>query len=218
MLSGLFGISMLITSLFEKVSIPPQVISNDIDISKKELTKSVFAGTISGTLVSIFPGLGPAQAAILGGSLVGKIKDYMYIVLVGAIGTVSMLLSMITLYTINKARNGSIIVVQKMLGVVDFKLFLILMFVSLIAGCLGVFLTMMFARVFSKIITKINYALLCSLIIAFVTCLVFTFSSWLGLLVLVTSTAIGLIPGPLQIGRNHAMGCLLLPVILYFLL
>jgi putative membrane protein len=57
MLSGMFGISMLITSLSQKVKIPEQKITNDLEVSKKELSKSIFAGTISGTLVSIFPGI-----------------------------------------------------------------------------------------------------------------------------------------------------------------
>ncbi len=218
MLSGIFGISMLLTSLSQKANIPEQKITNDIHVSKKEFSKSIFAGTISGTLVSIFPGMGPAQAAILGSSLVGKVKEHMYLVLTGAIGTVSMLLSLITLYTINKARNGSIIVVQKILENVDINMFLLLMSISLIAGCIAVFLTMFFTRIFTKIISKVNYAALCIAVIAFVSVLVFIFSGWLGLFVLLVSTSIGILPGPLQVGRNHAMGCLLMPVVLYFVL
>lgn len=218
MLSGMFGMSMLLTSLSQKVKIPEQRITNDLEISKKELSKSIFAGTISGTLVSIFPGMGPAQAAILGGSLVGKTRDYMYLVLVGAIGTVSMALSLITLYTINKARNGSIIVVQELLGQIDLNIFLLIMCVSLIAGAIGVFLTMFFTRVFTNLITKINYSILCLSIIIFVSCLAFYLTGWLGMLILFISTSIGIIPGIVGIGRNHSMGCLLIPVILYFLL
>ena len=218
MFSGLFGISMLITSLSQKVVIPEQRISNDLEIPKNELFKSIFAGTISGSLVSIFPGMGPAQAAILGNGLVGKIKDHMYLVLVGAIGTVSMALSLITLYTINKARNGSIIVVQKILGQIDLNIFLLIMAVSLIAGAIGVFLTMFFARIFTKLITKVNYSFLCFSIILLVSFLVLYMTGFLGILVLMTATAIGIMPGIVGIGRNHAMGALLLPIILYLIL
>lgn len=218
MLSGLFGVSMLITSISQKVKIPEQRITNDLEISKLEMFKTIFAGTFSGSLVSIFPGMGPAQAAILGSTLVGKTKEYMYIVLIGAIGTVSMVFSLITLYTIDKARNGSILVVQKLIGQIDFSMFLLIMTIALIAGAIGVFLTMFFARIFSKVISKVNYAILCISIIAFVTGLVFYFTGFLGLFVLCLASAIGIIPGLVNVGRNHAMGCLLLPVILYFVL
>lgn len=218
MLSGLFGVSMLITSISQKVKIPEQRITNDLEISKIELFKSIFAGTFSGSLVSIFPGMGPAQAAILGSTLVGKTREYMYIVLIGAIGTVSMVFSLITLYTIDKARNGSILVVQKLIGQIDFSMFLLIMTIALIAGAIGVFLTMFFARIFSKVISKVNYAILCISIIIFVSALVFYFTGFLGLFVLCLASAIGIIPGLVNVGRNHAMGCLLLPVILYFVL
>jgi putative membrane protein len=51
-----------------------------------------------------------------------------------------------------------------------------------------------------------------------VTVLVLIFSGFLGLFVLIVSTSIGLIPNLAGVGKNNAMGCLLLPVILYFLL
>ena len=45
----------------------------------------------------------------------------------------------------------------------------------------------------------------------------FVFSSWIGLLVLITSTAIGLIPGITKIQRTHSMACLMVPVIIYLI-
>ena len=218
MLSGLFGISMLIMSLSEKVSIPKQKISDDIKVDGKTLAKSCSAGTFSGSLVSIFPGMGPAQAAILGSQITGKLGVYGFIILVGGIGTVSMLMSLVTLFSINKARNGAIIVVQEIVGKFGVNELIAMMAVSLIAAAIATLLSLYFAKVFSKLINKVNYKVLCISIIIFVTLLVFFFTSWIGLLVLATATAIGLIPNVLNIGRNHAMGCLLLPVILYFIL
>ncbi|HME87144.1 MAG TPA: tripartite tricarboxylate transporter permease [Candidatus Nanoarchaeia archaeon] len=218
MLSGLFGVSTLLMSLSQKVQIPEQQITETIHVSKKEMVKSVIAGTLSGTIVSIFPGMGPAQSAVLGGSIVGEIKEHTYLVLVGAIGTVSMLLSLITLFTIEKARNGSIVVVQKMLETIDFTMFILLLTVSLLAACFGVMLTMSFVKGFAKNITKVNYTILSISIIAFIVSLVFFFSGFLGILVLMTSTAIGMLPELVKAGKSHAMGCLLIPVILGFLL
>ncbi|MBI2136275.1 hypothetical protein HYU06_04330, partial [Candidatus Woesearchaeota archaeon] len=44
------------------------------------------------------------------------------------------------------------------------------------------------------------------------------FSGWKGLLIMIISAALGIIPVSVNVGRNHAMGCLLLPVTLFFLL
>jgi putative membrane protein len=77
---------------------------------------------------------------------------------------------------------------------------------------------MRFARLFTKLIAKVNYRYLSIGIICLIVSLVFYFTSFLGLFILSISTSIGLIAPLRKVGRNNAMGCLLLPVILYFLL
>ncbi len=219
LLSGLFGVSILLKSLSEKVVIPAQVISDVIKVSPKELIRSLFSGTFAGALLPIFPGLGPAQSAILGSQLMGKKASmYSFMILVAGTGTVSMLMSLVTLYTINKARNGSIVVVQEILKTVDLNQVILFASVALIAGGIATYMLMNLAKVFSNLITKVNYSKLCLGIIIFITLMVFYFSGPLGLLILFVSTMLGLVPAVVKVGRNHAMGVLLLPVILYFLL
>ena len=67
-------------------------------------------------------------------------------------------------------------------------------------------------------ITKINYRYLCISIILLIFVLVTLISGFLGLIVLITATFTGIIPQVKVIGRNHMMGCLLLPVMLYFMI
>jgi len=101
MLSGLFGVSMLIVSLSNQVEIPKQRITDTIKIPKFENIRALIAGTFSGSFVSFFPGLGPAQAAILGSNLMGKLGTYTFLILIGSINTVNMAVSLVSLYTIN---------------------------------------------------------------------------------------------------------------------
>ena len=89
--------------------------------------------------------------------------------------------------------------------------------VTLIVGSIATLLTLKISKVFAKLITRINYRILVLSIVLFVTLLVFIFSSWYGLLVLIISSALGLVAPIKNIPRNSLMGCLLLPVILFFL-
>ena len=43
-------------------------------------------------------------------------------------------------------------------------------------------------------------------------------SGFLGLLILIIGSFLGMVPVLLNVGRNHLMGCLLIPVILFFVL
>jgi putative membrane protein len=217
MLSGLFGISMLINSIFEKTILPKQRVTEDIDIEKKDLAKSLTAGVFSGGLTSFFPGLGAAQASIIGSLLVGKLGIYCFLILLGAINTVNMLLSLVTLYTLDKARNGAVIAIMEIVEAIGLGELLILLAASLISAGIATHLAMNIVRIFSRVVKKINYQILCISIISLIIVMVFVFSGFLGLLVLFVSTMLGLIPICLGIGKNHSMGCLLLPVILYFI-
>lgn len=218
MLSGLFGVSALILSLSENTNIPLQTETDSIKVPLKNQIKALVSGAFSGSLTGIFPGLGPAQAAIIAMQLAGNIGMYAFMMLVGGIGTVASLFSLVTLYTLDKARDGAIVVISKIIGELTTQKFGVLLVTALIAGGIAVWLTMMLARLFTKLISRINYKYLSIGIILFVACLVFYFSSFLGLFILLISTAIGLIAPLKRIGRNSAMGCLLLPVILYFIL
>ncbi len=218
MLSGLFGVSVLFLSLSQKVVLPIQRTTEMIKIKVKDIGKAISSGVFSGSLVSIFPGLGPAQAAVISGQFFKKTDTNTYLILVGGINTVSMILSLITLFTIEKARNGSIIVVQQLMQTIDMNTLILFLSVALIAGGIATFFTMYVSRIFSKIMNRVNYSILSVLIISFIGIMVLYFSGFIGLLILISATAIGLIPNIVDISRSNSMACLLVPIILVNLL
>jgi putative membrane protein len=144
--------------------------------------------------------------------------DHGFMMLMGSIGTANFVLSLAALWELGKARNGSIIAVQQLFPDVTAQTIIIFLCATLIAGAVSVYLVLKIGKIFSRLITKINYRTLVIGIISFVTLLVIVLTGWIGLLVLVTSTAVGLVPAITKVTRTHAMGCLLLPVILYFVL
>lgn len=218
LLSGLFGTSMLIVSLTQKVSIPKQSFKETISVEKKHVAQAIGAGTIAGSLTGFFPGLGPAQGAVLASQLTRNIGDYGFMILVGGINTVNFVLSLVTLYTIEKARNGAVIVVSKLLE--NYTTITLITFIcaALIAGAAATFLALKISKLFARLISRINYTAVVCGVIFLITSLVFYFSGILGILVLIVSTAIGIIPSLTGVARNHQMGCLILPVILFFVL
>ncbi len=217
MLSGLFGISMLVLSYQQNTKIPPQI-KSEIKIEKTELRKATFSSVVVGSIASFFPGLGPSQAAIIATELVRKLETKGFLILVGSLNTVNMVVSLVTLYVIDKARNGSIVIMSQILEILTKDYLILLIGVALVAGSVATVITLKTTDLFIKIMPKVNYRLLCLSIITFVTLLAFILSGFLGLFVLVIGTFIGIIPQVKNIGKSHLMGCLLLPTILYFIL
>ncbi|MBD3268470.1 hypothetical protein GF373_17520, partial [bacterium] len=218
LLSGLFGTSMLIVSLSQKVSIPEQTFQETLTIPKKNIAKAVGAGTIAGSLTGLFPGLGPSQGAVLSSQLTKDIGDYGFMILVGGIGTVNFVFSLVTFYTLEKARNGAVIVVSKLLATYTLPILLIFILAALLSGSASTFLALKLSKVFAKLMNKVNYNYVVISVILLITLLVFYFSGFIGILVLIVSTAVGILPGLTGVARNHQMGCLLLPVILFLVL
>ncbi|MEM4266724.1 MAG: tripartite tricarboxylate transporter permease [Candidatus Nanoarchaeia archaeon] len=217
MLSGLFGTSMLVISVRENTKIPKQK-HKSITISKKCFWQALFSSVFSSSLCSFLPALGPTQAAIIGSQFCKRLGDKGFLVLVGGISTVNMALSFVSLYVIGKARNGSIVTMSEIISNFNSDLMILFLGVALLSACIATFLAVFFTSRFSAWICRVNYKALCISIVIFIVLLVMFLSGFLGLLVLCVSTFVGLFPAYLGIGRNHMMGCLILPVILYFFL
>jgi putative membrane protein len=218
MLSGLFGLSTLIYSLKENEKIPKQNYKDEIKMEKGKSIKALFSGTFSGFLTAVLPGIGAATAAVISMQITRKLGDHGFMVLIGGISTVNFVLSLVSYLVIDKARNGAIIVVRELVGGVTINHILIFICALLIAGSVAVFLALFLSKVFAKLISVVNYKKLVLGIIFLIIILTFILTNWLGLLVLLISTAIGLLPAITKVTRTHGMACLLVPVMSYFLL
>ncbi len=218
MLSGLFGFSILLTSLLQKSTIPAQDLKKPLTITNKNVAKSVSAASGVGFIAAFLPGFGSSQAAIVATNIVGDIGDEGFLSLVGGINTANMLISIATAYVLDKARNGAIVTVKTLMGGVSFNEMLVFLGVALVVGGSATYLALNISKIFAKVIVKVNYNYIVWSILGFITVLTFYFDSFIGLTVLFTSTAIGLSASMWKVGKNHLMGCLILPVILYFVL
>lgn len=218
LLSGMFGFSLLLISLNDNSSVPKQKEKAPMNISNKNALKSVSAATGMGFVSAFLPGFGNSQAAIVATNVVGDIGDEGFLSLVGGLNSASMLISIAAAYILDKARNGAIVVVNDILGSVGFEEMMLFLGVALVASGLGAIFALRLSQVFAKYIVKVNYTLLIKIILVSIVLLTLYFDGILGLLILATSTAVGLVVAKWGVGKNHLMGCLILPVILYFVL
>lgn len=220
MFSGLFGISSLIGGLLNHSAFPLQQQNSAIKIKKPlKIAKLVAFGLFSSSLMGIFPALGPAQAAMLGTSAFRRMRASAYIFLIGIIASASMLIAVLTLYSFGKARNGSIAVMGNILGTFSTNTHstMLLLAVAVVAAAVSCISVIFMTKFFLLLIRKVNYSLLSWLVIIFVTGFVATISGPVGVLVLAAATAIGMFPVLTKSSRQLLMGCLMVPVIGYYI-
>jgi len=212
LLTGLFGSSMLITSIKNKIQIPAQ----RVEEPKISLFRPLLGAVLASPLCGFLPGLGGGQSAILANTI-SRTENKGFLVLVGATNILVMGLSFVSLYAISKTRTGAAAAIQKIIGTLSWKHLVILLGVVLISGIVSFFLTKILTKLFSKYINKINYSVLSIGTLIFLVIIVIAFSGFLGLLVLIASTFTGIYFNTLPVKKTHMMGCLLVPTILYYL-
>src|SRR4030042_4807013 len=125
--------------------------------------------------------------------------------------------SFISLYVISKTRTGAAAAIQGVIGIISWKIIVLILIITLISGIISFFITIILAKVFSKNINKINYSILSLITLSILYLVVFLVSGLAGLLILIISTLIGIYCISLKVRRTNMMGCLLIPTIILYL-
>lgn len=229
MFTGLFGTASLLFSLRQPGNIPAQNLKPRPP-PRKLLASGVLKGVFSGALVGTLPAMGAAQATMLTQQMTGSGrdpqatdlrkpeagKDKEYLISIGAINTIVALFSLVSLYTIAKARSGTAMVVGTLLHELGSSDLIVMLGVALLATGISALLLMRTARGFVRSMSGVSYPVVSKAILAFLVALVFIFTGLPGLLLLAVSTAIGLLAPLSGTKRSTAMGCLMVPLILFY--
>jgi putative membrane protein len=213
--TGLFGLSTLIFSYNEGNDIPKQTLEFPKIRKRMALIGSVKA-MFSGMLVGTLPGVGASQATILTQQITRKKDSQEFLISIGGINTIVALFSLISLFTIFRARSGAAIAVQQILVGFGFNELLLLIAVAFLAVGISSLLLMKSLRPMVSIIERINYSLLTFCVIVFLVIMTVILTGWIGLLILFTSTSIGLLAPLLGVKRSNLMGVLILHLILFY--
>ena len=218
LLTGLFGASAIIISINEKTSLPNQKITKE-KLKFKDFFSLFPSAVVSSSLCSFLPGLGSSQAAVLGSQLEkSSSKPENFLVLLGMISTLVLGLNFAALYIISKSRSGTGIIIQRLIPEISISQLWILLAVMLVSASIAVFLSLLFARIFAKNISKFSYRKLNIAILAILVVMSIIISGWLSLVVFIATTSLGILAISSGVRRIQLMGCLIVPVILYFLI
>jgi len=221
MLTGLFGISSIVISIKTNTTINKQKIIpiSSLLHSKKEFLPAALSSYISAPLCSFLPGIGSGHAAVIASEMSSQNSSpKKFIFLVGASSTIVMALSFVTLFSIGKSRTGSASAVNEILPSLNLSSLLIILAAVIISSILAFFIGIYISRLFAANISKINYKKLNFLILAILFAVNIYFTNALGLLVLITSSFLGIYCILSDSKRINMMGSLIIPSIIYYLL
>lgn len=213
--TGMFGTATLLISLLDSSeSIPKQNLDENKIIFEKKYIGAIGLGGVSAMFCSILPGLGNAQAGTLAITFFRGVTAKTMIVILSSINTINFGLSLLTLYVLDRARNGAILILKQLQFEIGFTHLLILFLVILGVSIIAYSLTLTIGKQVIKITNSINIQIVNFVLIILLTSIVIFFSNINGFLAYVIATALGILCVQVKVKRVHLMSVLLIPIII----
>jgi putative membrane protein len=214
LLSGIFGASSLLLSLSTNTQIPQQK-ESEIKLSISALAKAVFSGGLGGSVVAWIPGVSPSVAAVTA-RLGAPSCPEEFLVSIAGVNTANALFSLVALYVIDKPRSGAAAAIQKLMTL-DQSILAQMIIIAVIVAAASYLACIGAAHLAGRAISRLNYRLLCLGVLVFLVAMTYAFTGVFGLFIFFLSTVVGLIAPLAGIHRTHAMGVLMLPLIVHYI-
>lgn len=215
MLTGLFGMSMILKSIHDGVNIPEQRTRTSV-VKKKDMLKGGLVGSLSGILVGLLPGVGAAQATFISREVLRDKTEKKFMIAIGGVNTVVAIFSILALWIIGKGRSGVAVAVNELMGTLVFSDVVIFTGAIVLSGGISSILTIILGKKMTTFFRKINYKKISVSMVILLGSIIFVFTGLLGLFVLLLSTGIGMVTLLTGTRRSYMMACLIVPTILYF--
>ncbi|UCG95768.1 MAG: tripartite tricarboxylate transporter permease [archaeon] len=216
MLTGLFGLSMIIKSLKDRTRIPEQKISADA-LRRIDVVKGGLVGSLSGILVGLLPGVGAAQATFISREVLRDRTEKKFMIAMGGVNTVVAIFSLLALWIVGNPRSGVAVAVDELMGVLTFGDVIIFIGAIALAGGLSSLITIYLSKRFINFFRRIDYRKVSLSIIIFLIAITFVFTGAVGTFVLFLSTAIGMVCILTNTRRSYMMACIIVPTVLFFI-
>ena len=225
--SGLFGISTILFSLNDNSILPHQNSFYDLNIDFAKF-KSIFAGGITGAILGFLPGFGPAQGTVIAQSASGTNDNddddtVNFLLATSGLNISDCLFSLMAIYIIGNPRSGIAVYMSYLISDMTLNHLIIYIFASLLAVSISLVLALKLGDSFSKLMARVDYkklsiaVILLQIIILFVFIFYYEAPVAYMILALITSTAMGMLPHYLGVGKSHLMGVLIIPAIVIYM-
>lgn len=142
-----------------------------------------------------------------------------FIVSMSGVNTSNAIFGLVAFVIIGRTRSGAMVAIEQILGGNSLTLSILLLFFAAIVltALFSYFSTIWIGNNAHHLLKKVNYSKLCACVLIGLGIMVLLFTGFFGLFIFVISTPIGMLASFMNVRKSHAMGVILLPVILYFL-
>ncbi len=205
LLTGLFAVPTLIQSFDAEIPVQSQ---------KFRLPESdaIVRGTLSGFLVSLFPGISSGVATAF--AAFRERSAERYIAAISSANTANAVLCLFVLVTMGKARSGAaeaILVTGYTPSYTEISL------AAIVSATIAALSTLVASKTIVTILKRMSGMRISIFVLAFLLLLIYFLCGWFGLAVLFAASPVGMAAVLLRVKRVNCMGSLMVPVIMHYI-
>jgi putative membrane protein len=210
LLTGLFGAPILLDAMGGG-GVPPQADAK-LTMARRDLGLTAGAGSVAGAIVGYLPGISAAIASVVALPAVpNRDVDRGFIVATSGANTANTVFALFALVALGTPRTGVMVAVDN----TDVPLVVpVLLGAVVIGAACGVVLVVAVGDIYLRTVGQTDYTIVSTAVLIFLCGLSFVFTGWIGIVVFVASTVVGLVPPRFGARRVHLMGVLIGPLII----
>ncbi|AKB44280.1 tripartite tricarboxylate transporter permease [Methanosarcina vacuolata] len=142
-----------------------------------------------------------------------------FIVSNSGVNTSNAIFGLVAFVVIGRTRSGAMVAIETILETNTLNLPVLLLFFAamVLTALFSYFSTIWIGNNAHLFLKKVNYSKLCAGVLIGLGVMVYLFTGLFGFFIFLISTPIGMLSSFMNVRKSHAMGVILLPVILYFL-
>jgi putative membrane protein len=142
-----------------------------------------------------------------------------FIISSSGVNTSNAIFGLVAFVVIGRTRSGAMVAIENILGTNTLDLPVLLLFFAamVLTAMFSYFSTIWIGNNAHLFLKKIDYSKLCTCVLIGLTIMIYLFTGLFGLFIFIISTPIGMLSSFMNVRKSHAMGVILLPVILYFI-
>jgi len=178
--------------------------------------------------LGFLPGFGPAQGTVIAQAASGTNDNseddtVNFLLATSGLNISDCLFSLMAIYIIGNPRSGIAVYMSYLISDMSISHLVIFIFASLIAVSISLILCLKLGDSFSKLMGGVDYRKLSIAVIILQIGILYIFTLYYKApifymtLALITSTALGMLPHYVGVGKSHLMGVLIVPAIVIYM-
>ena len=211
---GLFAIPSQIMTWIARVTIPPQHIAKSVDAAPHDVARGCLTGVVGGMFASLTPGLTPGPALLISAHATASSGDKQFIIGGGAARVLYYIGALVLFFMpeVYMRRGGAAINISLFFVPETVEQYLLISGIIALSGAVALLFLPLFARFCARVTQWIDYHWISEASLILLVAIVGFVTGWRGVVLMLVSTALGLVPNFWHTRRIPLLAVLMVPV------